>query len=173
MSKNKLHEIITESFINDKIDMDRFLKMSERVDSVSENKAEEILTEISWKSVAVVGGLSLVVLLGIWADIQDRKKRFNIDWKKCRDKCIDHYGPKIAKAKSINTVNSRIGGYGLQNDIRDLQDDFLECKDKCDEIYYKKLDEIKKKKKEVKAKIEQAKKEIKRRKEAVAKKSKK
>ena len=26
MSKDKLHEIITESFINDKIDMDRFFK---------------------------------------------------------------------------------------------------------------------------------------------------
>ena len=168
MSKEKLHKIITESFINDKIDMDRFLKMSERVDNVSENKAEEILTEISWKSVAVVGGLSLVALLAIWADIQDRKKRFNIDWKKCRDKCIDYYGPKIERARKIgNNV------YLAKDDIEDFQDDFLECKDKCDEIYYKKLDEIKKKKKEVKAKIEQAKKEIKRRKEAAAKKSKK
>ena len=57
MSKEKLHSIITESFVNDKIDVDRFLKMSEKVDKISDERAEQILTEfIDPISAIILGG---------------------------------------------------------------------------------------------------------------------
>lgn len=164
MSKEKLHEIITESFVNDRIDVDKFLRLSNNLEKISENKAEEILTEIDWGKVAIIGGVSLLALLAMWAEIQDRKKRYDTEWKKCRDKCVNYFAPKIEKIRKIGKTV-----YGVSDDIGDLQDDFLECKSKCDDIYYKKVDEIKKKKKEIKNKIEKAKKEIKRRKEIKAK----
>lgn len=57
MSKEKLHKIITESFVNDKIDVDRFLKMSEKVDKISDERAKEILIEF-------IDPISLIILGG-------------------------------------------------------------------------------------------------------------
>ena len=68
MSKEKLHEIITESFVNDKIDVDRFLKMSEKVDKISDERAEEIVSEISFFSG------------------DPKKKKIKEDYKKCKQK---------------------------------------------------------------------------------------
>jgi ClpP class serine protease len=45
MYKEKLQEIIAENFINDKIDIDRFLRISEKVDRINEEKSKKILFE--------------------------------------------------------------------------------------------------------------------------------
>jgi len=160
MSKEKLQKIITENFINGKIGVNKYIKMSEKVENISEKKSEEIITEINWKAVAVVGGVSLMALLSIWAEIMDRKKRFNEEWKKCKDKCAKIYEPKIKKAKNLED----------EDDISDIKELYENCKDKCSDIYYKKQEELKKKQIEVKNKINKAKAEIKRRKSLASKK---
>jgi len=159
MSKEKLQEILVESFINNKIDEAKLIKLSKRVEQISEARAEEILNEIDWKKVALIGGVSLTGLLYIWATTLDNIKRMDEQWKKCRDKCISIYAPKIKKAKQV----------GETSDIEDMRDDYTDCKIKCDNLYEKKVRELKKKKKEVKEKIKKAKEEIKRKK-ALAKK---
>ena len=156
MYKEKIQKVIIESYLNDKMDSERFIRMTEKVENISEKRAEEILTEIDWKAVAVGGGLSLAVLLGIWAETEDRKRRFDSDWKICRDKCLKTFAPKIKRAKET----------GIFEDTTDLREDYEECKDKCSEIYFKKVEVIKKKQKEIKDKIKKAKEEIKKRKAA-------
>ena len=45
MHKEKLQELITERFLNDKIDYDKFIKFVEKIEIMNEDKAKTLLNE--------------------------------------------------------------------------------------------------------------------------------
>ena len=61
MSKNKeeLQNVITENFVNEKIDVDRFLKMFENVEKISEEKAEKLLSEVDLNNQKMIKGQAI------------------------------------------------------------------------------------------------------------------
>lgn len=54
MYKEKLQEIITEKFMNEKIGIEKFIQLSEKIDKISEKKAEKIVTE-QIETLALIG----------------------------------------------------------------------------------------------------------------------
>ena len=125
MSKEKLHEIITESFVNDKIDVDRFLKMSEKVDKISDERAEEIVSEISFFSG------------------DPKKKKIKEDYKKCKQNVENTLGMKFFLMS--NVVDKRKGK--ISKDYGDKMNSaykkYQEAKKSCKQKYLKQLAQLK------------------------------
>ncbi len=47
MYKNKLESMISESFINDQIDVDRFLSLYEKIEKIDDKEAKRILEQMA------------------------------------------------------------------------------------------------------------------------------
>ena len=108
MYKEKLREIIVENYIQDKIDEERFIKLSEKAEKVSESKAEKILnenTEYEQKSDNIFYDQSNIYVKNKCSKL---KLNFSKEGRKTKQICLIRaklYGAKKALTylKSIST----------------------------------------------------------------------
>ena len=56
MFKEKLQDVITEKYLSDKISTDRFVSLMEKVELVSEKKAQEVLSEVNGAAIKAAIG---------------------------------------------------------------------------------------------------------------------
>ena len=81
MYKEKLQKVIIESYLNDKMDSGRFIRMSEKVEGISEKRAKEIINEIT------------VIELGLGAAISGSiiayMRRSDAAYRSCVSACSD------------------------------------------------------------------------------------
>jgi hypothetical protein len=88
-------KLITQKFIMEykNISKDKKIRIIKKICELDKkhsdflkNLTEAPLQEVNWKVVGFVGGLSLVTLLSLWNENRDKRKKYNISWKKCKDK---------------------------------------------------------------------------------------
>jgi len=150
MSKNKLHEIITESFVNDKIDVDRFLKMSEKVDKISDERAEEIVSE-QVEILAVIAASAVYgAAVGFW--INKIIKDIVTGKKYCKKMNETIKDPKLRTIKMLTcridlmkkTINELKSGRSKCNSTKKPEKCFKQI-DKAVSFYEKQIFELKQK----------------------------
>ena len=93
MYKEKLREIIVENYIQDKIDEERFINLSEKAEKVSESKAEKILNEVNPAVVgaaigAVTGVAYGLIIRKIIKDMVTGKRYCKTQTEKITDKTL-------------------------------------------------------------------------------------
>jgi len=110
MYKEKLQELFTERFLNDKIDAERFTSLMEKVEVVSEAKAKKLLENgIATAGTIVYAGLIAgLVALGERYFKYYSRKCFDLKDAKARQKCkfeakISAHIHEIAEAKKMIT----------------------------------------------------------------------
>ena len=81
MYKTKLQDLITEKYFNDEIDQDRFYRMSERIEKISEKRAEEIFNEQPSGALLAAGVIAYASIIAALVAAHDRF--FTYYGKKC------------------------------------------------------------------------------------------
>lgn len=134
MYKEKLQNYLFESFINDKIDSDQLVTMTNNVEKISESSSKRILNEFGFISIALIMS-SIIYISNKYFDMREREIRARGDQqqlnrlkvtsykvgireakKALRDKCPNSEDPK--KCKSV--VSGLITKY--KNKIDSIQD---------------------------------------------------
>ena len=170
MYKEKLQEIISESFIKDKINSEKFIKMTEKVEKISESKAEKIISEL-WGKVAVGAVATGLFSLAIWRALKVEKMNADKDYKKCINyvdntlgkrlkRMEDEFNKKTEIYRTSKGEESKKYNVYARKKLGQAEDAYNAALEKCEELYDKKIEIINKKKKEVrlKFKAQQAKK---------------
>lgn len=90
MSKEKLQEIIIESFLNDKIPIEKFISLSEKVENITKEKAIKVLSEVKKVNSCVESCIKKFTPFIEKAKISKDKKlveKLKSDCHKCSSKC--------------------------------------------------------------------------------------
>jgi hypothetical protein len=127
--KKELQDIITEKFLNDKIDFKKYLKLTENIELITEASAKEIAIKVG---IAAVGGIAIAKLM---YQIRHLKRKSDEQYKKCSDACNQTYS-KLGEQRSL----------------------WIKCRKKCEEEYKNRLEKIKEKEFQAKKKQSNSKK---------------
>ena len=83
MYKEKLQGLITERFLNNKIDAEKYVRLNEKIDVLSDSKAKELLEEGGRKTVMSIIGLTIGLGPVGWAVYRTIRASFD----KCSEQC--------------------------------------------------------------------------------------
>jgi hypothetical protein len=162
MSKEKLQEIIIENFVQNNIEFDKFIELTEKVKQISEIKAEKVINEI-WGKVAVGAAAAGLFGLAIWRSLKVQKMNADKDYRRCIKNVENTLGKQFErmddayrKSKEVyrhpdGTKTIKYNEYARKK-LADAEDRYNEAIRKCEELYDKKIDIINRKKKEVRIK---------------------
>lgn len=132
--KNMLHDLITEKYLNNEIDKNKFYRMSDNIEKISESKAEEIFNEqvelLIAAGIGLVWGASAGFLINRYIKaIVTGQKKCKLEYEKIQD-------PVIRKQKIIEC---RINF--MKKAINELKSERPKCKQvKNPEKCYKQID---------------------------------
>lgn len=159
MYKEKLQKKIAERFINEKIDIDKFIRLSEKVEKISETKAKKILKESVGKIALGTAGAATGGLFGlaIWRALKLKKMTADSDYKKCIQQVKNTLGKKyekiISQYKRFNPAEKRSPkAMEFAKKAGKMEQDYQDAIFNCEKLYDQRIKAINTKKKEVRMK---------------------